>query len=340
MTSLASTVRTVDSSSIKIRLAAHPLRNFFVLAYAGAWLAFLPLLLAQNGLGILPFRLPITAFLILGTFTGPTLAALLLAWSNGAAGGVRALLRRYLVRPSRYWWYLLAAFGPLEALVLFSSLALGGAPLDAIRRQPLPFFAAYLGLLIGGLYSGPLGEEVGWRGYALPRMQKRLGALRASLLLGALWAGWHLPLFFLPEWKSSANPLLVFVAFISWVVPFTVIMTWVYNCAHGSLLVATLLHGAANAAAGMIGAHLLLAPADLFIQGKTYAPLAVVILLATRGKLGINSFKDEVAASDSPAGTAGRKRPTPRQLITWAILLMVLLYAAVNIAYDFIHGAH
>ena len=337
MGTLTTTASARSSWSIRAYLAGHPLAGFFALAYAGAWLAFLPPLLAQNGLGLVPVRLPLVLFLALGSFTGPALAAILVSGAAGGRAGVRALFRRYTITPTRYWWYLLALFGPAEALLVASSVTLGSAPLDALRRQPLLFLIAYLGSVIGGLLVGPLGEELGWRGFALPRLQQAVGPLAASLILGVLWASWHLPVFFFPEWRGTAGVLPVAVGFYSWVIPFTVIMTWVYNSAHGSLLVATLFHAAENAAALVIPA-LLVVPADLFLQTKVYGVLAVLLVVLTRGKLSVASFREP---SDGAAATPGPgRRPLTRQRIVIGLVVgLIALYFLANIGYDLIHGA-
>ena len=91
-----------------------------------------------------------------------------------------------------------------------------------------------------------LGEEVGWRGYALPALQARYCALLASLILGVLWALWHLPQFFNPDTLYSNLP---FVLFLAYMVPFAVLITWVFNSVGGSVLMAILMHAVMNASA-------------------------------------------------------------------------------------------
>jgi membrane protease YdiL (CAAX protease family) len=120
-----------------------------------------------------------------------------------------------------------------------------GLPADLL----VGYLAAFVVVFFGG---GPLGEEVGWRGFALPRMQPRFGPLRATLLLGFLWCFWHLP-DFLDSAAQGGGPgtgtarfLVNFSLFSLVVMSLAVIMTWVFNQTRGSLLIALLLHASVN----------------------------------------------------------------------------------------------
>ena len=109
---------------------------------------------------------------------------------------------------------------------------LGGQPLDSsvlVGSLPLMVVLSVYFLIIAGL-----GEEVGWRGYALPTLQARYGALLSSVILGATWTSWHLPLFFSPS-VGSYNDLSFFV-FVAFAVPLTILITWVFNDTAGSVL--------------------------------------------------------------------------------------------------------
>jgi membrane protease YdiL (CAAX protease family) len=90
-----------------------------------------------------------------------------------------------------------------------------------------------------GLFTGGLDEELRWRGYALPRLQQRYGALAASLLLGVIWAGWHLPNWFLPDSNQAATSFPIFVV---GAVALSIILAWLYNSTGGSLLLVILAH--------------------------------------------------------------------------------------------------
>jgi hypothetical protein len=155
------------------------------------------------------------------------------------------------------------------------------------------------------------------------------------------WAGWHLPLFLVPEWGGHPS-LLTIAAFFGWVIPFTFVMTWIYNSSRGSLVIATLLHTAENAAVALIPLHILLAPADLFLQLKVYGAVAVVLVVLTRGKLGVGSFREpeelEAQTGSGANRAAGKKRLTPGHIIGIVVMAAALLYVLANIGYDIIHG--
>jgi hypothetical protein len=202
-----------------------------------------------------------------------------------------------------------------------------------------------------GLVTGPLGEELGWRGFALPRLQERTGPLAGSLILGVLWAAWHLPLFFIPEWTGSIDPAVLMLAYFSWVVPFAVFMTWVFNHTKGSLITATLLHTALNAAIGLVPMGILLVPNDLFLQAKIYAPLAIVLIIVTRGKLGYTTESEvsgpmaaarpEAPALTSSSGaTPGARGSLLRKIVIGVVVVLVLAWGVANVVYTLVNGAN
>ncbi len=130
--------------------------------------------------------------------------------------------------------------------VVLHALLGGPAPFFS---PTVPWFVLPLAFLFNLLFGGPLNEEVGWRGYALPRLQADWGALRSSFVLGLLWVFWHLPVFFIAGTSQSEMP---FVAFALWVVALSILFTWVYNGTGGSLLLVILAHGAVNFVAGSL----------------------------------------------------------------------------------------
>jgi len=97
--------------------------------------------------------------------------------------------------------------------------------------------------LLGGLLGGPFGEEPGWRGFALAKLQSRYSALVASLILGVLWGVWHLPFFFIKGTTQSTTPFLLFALST---VANSILITWVYNHTRGSVLLTLLFHNALN----------------------------------------------------------------------------------------------
>ena len=155
-----------------------------------------------------------------------------------------------LVDPRRIsprWYLALVLLVPaLMGLTAVLDLATGGA-LAAYQARAAEFFAAPAAIpltLLAVLLMGPLPEEFGWRGYLLDRLQEKRGPLGASLILGAVWAVWHLPLFFMPgtyQHEQGAFTLW-FWTFMIGIVPLTVVMTRIYNATNRSTLGMVLFH--------------------------------------------------------------------------------------------------
>jgi membrane protease YdiL (CAAX protease family) len=153
------------------------------------------------------------------------------------------------------------------------------------------------------ILGGPLGEEPGWRGFALPRLQRVHGPLVGSLILGILWALWHVPLFWSGVWTPPTIPNIIM--FILMTTALTIIMTWVFNNAKGSLLITMLMHASFNTFANKILTPLFPAPilADYgllpMLIGFGAAALAIIAL--TRGRLGYDHYRQEAEGEPDPA---------------------------------------
>lgn len=217
----------------------HPLGAFFALAFGISWLLWLPLVASSRGM--LPFRVPFGPFWFLGGW-GPTLASLILTIVQWGLPWLWAFFRRAPAWRRRPRWYAAALLTPalLSLGAIGLRVLLGGAV-----PAPLPAVPWYLVPLtfVTSLPTGPLSEEFGWRGYALPRMQARQGPLWAALTLGLLWGTWHLPLFLIQGMNQAGGSFFWFVVHG---VALSVLFSWVYNQSGGSLLLAILLHAAIN----------------------------------------------------------------------------------------------
>ena len=279
-----------SARSQKGLLARSPLLAYFILAFAGAWMSWLPLVLSKNGLGLLPF-IPTTGWIyaleVLGSFAGPTLAAFLVTSAIAGKQGVLHLLRRYVQRRGYTRWFLLILLGAPLLVILAASLAsrFGGIhDSTLITQRWLQLVTMYLPIVALNIPGGPLGEEPGWRGLALPHLQSRYGALAATLILGILWGLWHLPLFLV---KGVDGPFTLpgFGLFLLGVITFTIFLTWMFNNTGGSLLIAIVLHATFNANSSLV---LLLSPIFPLLSWNlylVYGGCAVLVLLLTKGRL-------------------------------------------------------
>ena len=270
-------------------LARHPLVSFFLIAFAGAWVVELPVVLSRTGTGVLPYTLPTIVVVLLiaaATFTGPTVAAFVMARATEGKEGPKRLLRRYVQWRVKLRWYLfillvIPAAEVLGAIVWPGVLAsYQPVTLGLVLGYPLAFLTT---LVLGG----PLGEEPGWRGFALPRLQDAWGPLAGSSFLGVMWALWHLPLFWSGVWTPPTVANIVM--FIAMITLLTIVMAWVFNNVQGSLLITMLMHASFNTFANKGVAPTfpaqLLEDYGLLPELVGFGVLAVIVVAATRGRL-------------------------------------------------------
>lgn len=265
----------------------HQVVSFFALAYAGSWLTWLPLLLGREGLGLFDYAVPApTLLIVLGLFAGPALAAFLMTAVVSGRAGVRRLLRSYGQWRVGGRWYLVALVGPPLALLSAVSLFHGPALLRSLTEggvMILPLILVTLAVLL--VIGGPLAENPGWRGFALPRLQARFGPLSGSLILGGLWSLWHWPLFLIPIANTWEGSLLLYFAIGA---ALAIVFTWVYNNTRGSLLLVTLLHAAVDTATRFFLPNvegLTRTQGNLAIA-IAFGAWALLLVAVTRGRLG------------------------------------------------------
>jgi uncharacterized protein len=319
MSTTATTSLPAVSSPLKRLIMRHPLIAFFVIAFAGTWIAFLPLVLGQNGLGLFPYTIPEIGpwppsylFAALGALLGPTLASFTVTAITTGKAGMQHLLRRYVIWGVGLRWYLLVLVGVPVFQLVCASVFLGIAPLTALIQQWPLYFTTFLPNVLIITVAVQIWEEGGWSGYAVPNLQKRFGAVRTALILGPLWALWHLPAFFVPgqifDQKVGAITMIVQMVLMIIVAILTrIFMIWVFNNTKGSILIAILLHAsldASNSGSAFI-THLLTA-SQLGSYGLASALLfplvaAVLLLVFTRGRLSYkpNRTRQDVEASQS-----------------------------------------
>jgi membrane protease YdiL (CAAX protease family) len=278
-------------------LARHPLVFFFLIAYAGSWLLEVPIALSETGTGLLPITIPrplLALAIAAATFLGPTLSAFIMTGITEGRIGIRRLLRRYVLWRVGFRWYLfvllvIPAIEVLGAIVVPGALAsFQSLTLSLVLTYPVAFVSTFI-------LGGPLGEEPGWRGFALPRLQPLHGPLVGSVILGILWALWHLPLFWSGVWTPPTIPNIVM--FILMITALTIIMTWVFNNAKGSLLITMLMHASFNTFANKIVAPLFPAPIlseyGLLPELVGFGVVALVLIVVTRGRLGYQHYRQE-----------------------------------------------
>ncbi len=244
----------------------HPVASFYILAFVISWSSYLPQVAYSYGL--FPFQ-NILFFVIGGL--GPTIAAIIMMLVLRGKNGVRELFA-----PLAKWrvgivWYIVALF--LNAVVWFVVIALpNGVSLDMEKVAPwfmlLPLFLINMFMNVW--------EEIGWRGFALPKLQFKYTALASSLIVGVMWGLWHLPLLIMKDYPMSNYPLIPF--FIG-VIASSVIYTWIYNNTEGSLLIVTILHASGNMTGYFLGEGISSIQGFLYYEAMITSIIAIIIVL-------------------------------------------------------------
>jgi membrane protease YdiL (CAAX protease family) len=287
--SMESIQSSSNTRNIKQWMQQHPLFSFFFLAYAITWIIFCPYVLAEWG--ILPKASYNNLFYILHTF-GPAVAAYIMFRVMEGKAGWLGLRKRIKQVRAGWVWYAFILLG-IPALILLGILPLTGALASFQGLTPkllvsYPF--VFVLIFFGG---GPLGEEIGWRGFALPRLQSRYGALPATLLLGVLWTFWHIEDFFTASQGGGPGTGLTaftfhFPVFFVMVMELAIIMTWLFNHTCGSVFIAILFHASFDAFGSTVqplfSASIVSKTNLLFAIG--FAVPVLLILILTRGQLG------------------------------------------------------
>lgn len=294
MSSITTTTHPGASIAPLTWVQRHPLIAYFAIAFAGTWAMLIPMAMS---LGFNLFAIPDAVFFLLYFFSpyaGPMLGALVVTRMTEGGPGVRRLLKRIVQWRVGIPWYLAAIFTMLLIWLAAYSLLYSGTPLRALISNPMLLVSPFLINILIGILIPSLGEEVGWRGYALPKLQGQYGPVVGSLILGALHGLWHLPVLFTPmlgEFTAAGM-----VAFILTAVPATFFYTWIANNARGSIWIAILLHASSNAASVLLNEIvpqevMLAAPiqalvADGWINTIIFALAALALVVLTRGRLG------------------------------------------------------
>ena len=259
---------TADGANSDARLMlGWPLLQFFLLAYALMWACFLTVALAP-----IPASTPLGQLLLLVGVFAPSLAALLFTARTEGRAGVSALLLGVIQWRVAAKWYVFAASYTVViklAVALIHRVAIGAWPRFGI--EPWYIIPAAIA------FSTPIqaGEEIGWRGYALPRLAARFGLARASVLLGLIWGCWHLPQFFIREADTYRQSFFVYVLGVT---AFSVAIAWLWERTGGSLLLPMLLHAAWNNSKDIVPSAVLGGTATFGFGASLVGWLTVVLL--------------------------------------------------------------
>ncbi len=251
------------NKSISEWMKKNPIPSFFVLTFVVAWSIWLPV-------GFLTPK-----YFLLSVIPGawaPSIVSCYLTWLIDGKDGLRQFLRRVVRWRVGVQWYLVVLFG--IAVIAFAAQGLNiwlfdgdpiifnlpaGIPEDGLLvALPVIFF---VNIFLGG----PLAEDIGWRGYALPKMREKMSAFTASVFIGCVWVLWHLPFFWIPEGRVAIGGV-PFAWFALMTTAWSVLFAWVYVNTE-SILMPVLFHAAVNTTLGTLG-----------ILGQTGSDLMPLIL--------------------------------------------------------------
>jgi hypothetical protein len=209
-----------------------------------------------------------TVFAMVSGF-GPSLAGIAVVLLLSGRGGFRNWLTRCLNWRINWRWYAVAFFLPpaIMLLAIVIHAASGGTVPTSPAIGHIPLAIANFGLVL--LVGGPLGEEFGWRSYALPALTAKLGWRSASLIIGLIWGLWHLPLFFMASTPQAHMPM---PWFISSTMAQSVIFTWLFRHSGQSIVPALVMHTSINAWINII---------PIIPAGSDTQPFAIMIGIQT-----------------------------------------------------------
>lgn len=233
--------------SIQQWMRQYPIPSFFILTFLIAWSIWLPL----------GFLAPKQIFLSLLGAWAPTISAVILIGLSEGKVGLQNFWKRIIHWRVGLRWYFVVLFG--IAIIAYFAIFIGkvfGTPAPEISApigvpQDQLLIALPLIFLINIFFGGPLAEDIGWRGYILPKMYERTSALSASIQLGIIWAIWHLPYFIFPAWRNAVGNT-PFVWFMLLTTAWSVLFAWIYINTE-SILMPVLFHAAINTTLGSLG---------------------------------------------------------------------------------------
>ena len=238
--------------AIRAAIAQRPIPAYIAIAFAFSW-AFTGLVSVSIAFGLI-------------ALFGPALAAIVVSWADGTLGEIRSRTTDWRQPASTY----AAAFG-----IPFAVAAVGAVILLLAGGMTWTGFGTISAIEIV-IFVLVIGEEIGWRGFLQPRLRARMGLLESGLVTGTVWVLWHLPIYLQPGSTLSA-----FLVFAWWVIPLAVVMGFVAERARYSVIVATVMHGAAN-----IALPIMLPAVDretvMLVTGAIYALVAVGLVIRSR----------------------------------------------------------
>ena len=279
--------KTPQSSKFAEQVKRHPLFFYFLIAYLFSWILSIPFILSEWGI----IRANMSAFFVIKGF-GPFVSALILTRLLEGKEGVTRLRKK--IKQTKAGWLMYAFLLVGIPLMIMLGVLVQPGTTQGFQGfkvyMPITYLFTYVVVIFGG---GPLGEEPGWRGFALPRLQQKHGPLVGTLILGVLWTCWHLPDFLTSAQGGGPGTgfsafLANFPVFLLLVTFMAILMTWIYNHTQGSVFMTLLAHASINTP------QVVLMPAFPAVDTTklnlaaliSFGAAALIVLILTRARLG------------------------------------------------------
>jgi len=281
------------SNSPTRAIRKHPLFYYFLITYLISYALLIPSVLSAWNILKGDFSLTFTLY----NFAPAMAAIIMVSLVDGKAGLVRLGNRLRQWRAGLRWYLFILAGVP--TLLMLGIIIQPGVFASFQGLKPALLVSYLLYFVVVLFLGGPLGEEIGWRGFALPRMQPRYGPLLGTVLLSIPWVFWHFPQFWMPTMGggpgTGLTPFLVNLPlFIVFVMATAIIMTWVFNRTEGSIFTCVVLHTSIDVPqAVLIPLFLAVSYTTMFFGGAiAFGVTALMIIILTHGRLGYQPIQN------------------------------------------------
>ncbi len=252
--------------------------GFVAIAYGISWICWLPII------KFIPLNLSespkFVIFLFVVGVYSPTVSAILCSAVISGRSTVKALIKKYFLWRVEVLWYIAAIlFFPLVYILCIFFYKISYGSIGSIQYGVLPIIPV---LVFVSIFFGPLGEELGWRGFLLPFLERKYGVIKGSIVIGIIWTFWHAPLFWAKSGTAISGYPVTFLSvtiYLLFITGSSFIFTWLYSRTNGSVLLSILLHLSMNASGSIAS---LLFP-DIGLQGKLnifyYSTVCIWVLI-------------------------------------------------------------
>lgn len=256
-------------------IQANPIVWFIIITFLFSWGLWLLMILSNKGL--LPFHFP-TNFL--GSF-GPAVGAITIIWITKGKSDLKKLLKSLFQWKSSIKTYIFALFiiVLIYGLSIFFTYLINPSVIEFHKLPNVAELLIYFFIVL--IFGGPLGEEIGWRGFLQPQLQKKYNPFITTIIIAVIWLIWHFPLFWLEGAAQAGESILLFgiSVFIM-----TFLFTWLYIQSNGSLLLAILFHTSINFISGIIIPSILptIEKSKIFNQISILVMVLITVLFVLR----------------------------------------------------------